>query len=208
MGSALDRWAERDPDSFVPRRTDPAPYVPPATRYGMLARPPAAASARGGLPPRLPSPPPPRPPTGLESKLRSLGGGGGHASRLTCADDSVGTSELGSLLTKDSDRRIAVPSFVFHRTHPGPRGPRTPAGGSSPASSGGDGTNPSSAYTFASVSPSTLASSRLSPGVPPAAGRGRGGGGDIFESITSHIFPVSIQVSALTERAFMLIKID
>lgn len=57
--------------------------------------------------------------TRLEEKLRGCGVNG--AGKKDCSN-SVGTSELGSLLTKDSDRSrlngLPVPSMIFHRTHP------------------------------------------------------------------------------------------
>jgi hypothetical protein len=56
----------------------------------------------------------------LEEKLR------GNSTRDSlvvgnCGNNSVGTSELGSLFTRDSDRsqlNVPVPSVIFHRTYP------------------------------------------------------------------------------------------
>ena len=146
--------------------------APSGDRPGAAAAPPAARGGRAAFPP---------PPGGLEARLRGLGGG--RPSRLTGRDDSVGTSELGSLWSERSGR-IDVPSFVFHRTHPGTSGRR---GGrhrpTSPSASSGGSSGPSTvAYSYAS-------------GGPAPRGRGGGGDGNLFGTITSHIFPVSIQVS-------------
>jgi hypothetical protein len=54
----------------------------------------------------------------LEEKLRGLSGG---VAKSNQGDNSVGTSDLGSLYTKASDRSqsiLPVPSTIFHRTYP------------------------------------------------------------------------------------------
>lgn len=54
----------------------------------------------------------------LEEKLRGLSGGAANSNQ---GDNSVGTSDLGSLYTKASERSqsiLPVPSTIFHRTFP------------------------------------------------------------------------------------------
>ena len=55
----------------------------------------------------------------LEGKLRGLSNVNNNMSRPKGCGNSVGTSELGSILTKNSgDDRSVIPRFIFPRTHP------------------------------------------------------------------------------------------
>ncbi|KAL9187214.1 hypothetical protein ACHAXT_001317 [Thalassiosira profunda] len=114
----------------------PSPSYMPA-RYQMSHGSPAVqrkapVRARGGVPPlhrqTRQNYHPHQVPRGqeltksrLEEKLLGISGG---VHRKHCGD-SVATSELGSLLTRDSERNqignVGVPTMIFHRTHPGVR---------------------------------------------------------------------------------------
>jgi len=54
----------------------------------------------------------------LEEKLRGLPGVTGNAAKRDRGDNSVGTSELGSLFSDRSHFVSPVPTMIFHRTYP------------------------------------------------------------------------------------------